>query len=63
MVIFAHPDEGEIYAGGTAAFYAGMGHNVKFIADFHYHNIIYINTNTDPMGGIQKGKLKLIFKY
>ena len=32
MVIFAHPDEGEIYAGGTAALYAGMGHNVKFLS-------------------------------
>ena len=30
MVIFAHPDEGEIYAGGTAALYARMGHEVKF---------------------------------
>jgi LmbE family N-acetylglucosaminyl deacetylase len=32
MVVFAHPDEGEIYAGGTAALYAGMGHEVKFLS-------------------------------
>jgi len=32
MVIFAHPDEGEIYAGGTTALYTQMGHNVKFLS-------------------------------
>ena len=32
MVIFAHPDEGEIYAGGTTALYTGLGHEVKFLS-------------------------------
>jgi LmbE family N-acetylglucosaminyl deacetylase len=32
MVIFAHPDEGEIYTGGTAALYTRMGHKVKFLS-------------------------------
>ena len=32
MVIFAHPDEGEIYAGGISALYAQQGHAVKFIS-------------------------------
>jgi LmbE family N-acetylglucosaminyl deacetylase len=32
MVIFAHPDEGEIYAGGTTALYTQMGHEVKFLS-------------------------------
>ncbi|WP_256757611.1 PIG-L deacetylase family protein [Cohnella sp. WQ 127256] len=32
IVIAAHPDEPEIYAGGTAALYAEMGHNVKFVS-------------------------------
>ena len=32
MVIFAHPDEGEIYAGGITALYTQMGHKVKFMS-------------------------------
>lgn len=32
MVIFAHPDEGEIYAGGVTALYTQMGHQVKFLS-------------------------------
>ncbi|MFC5406380.1 PIG-L deacetylase family protein [Cohnella soli] len=32
IVIAAHPDEAEIYAGGTAALYAELGHNVKFVS-------------------------------
>lgn len=32
MVIFAHPDEGEIYAGGTTALYTQNGHEVKFLS-------------------------------
>lgn len=32
MVIFAHPDEGEIYAGGISAIYAKLGHSVKFLS-------------------------------
>ena len=32
MVIFAHPDEGEIYAGGVTALYTQMGHEVKFMS-------------------------------
>lgn len=32
MMIFAHPDEGEIYTGGTAALYTKMGHKVKFLS-------------------------------
>jgi len=32
MMIFAHPDEGEIYAGGVAARYAQLGHDVKFVS-------------------------------
>jgi LmbE family N-acetylglucosaminyl deacetylase len=32
MVIFAHPDEGEIYAGGIAALYTRLGHKVKFLS-------------------------------
>ena len=32
MVIFAHPDEGEIYAGGVTALYTKMGHEVKFMS-------------------------------
>ncbi len=32
MVIFAHPDEGEIYAGGITALYVKMGHEVKFMS-------------------------------
>jgi len=32
LVIFAHPDEGEIYAGGISSIYSKMGHNVKFLS-------------------------------
>lgn len=32
MVIFAHPDEGEIYAGGITALYTRLGHEVKFMS-------------------------------
>ncbi len=32
IIIFAHPDEGEIYAGGTAALFAQAGHRVKFLS-------------------------------
>ena len=32
IVIFAHPDEGEIYAGGTTALYTQLGHEVKFMS-------------------------------
>lgn len=32
LVIGAHPDEPDIYAGGTAALYAKMGHKVKFLS-------------------------------
>jgi LmbE family N-acetylglucosaminyl deacetylase len=32
VVIFAHPDEGEIYAGGITALYTSMGHRVKFMS-------------------------------
>jgi LmbE family N-acetylglucosaminyl deacetylase len=32
LVIFAHPDEGEIYAGGISAIYSKMGHSVKFLS-------------------------------
>ncbi len=32
MVIFAHPDEGEIYAGGITALYTRLGHEVKFLS-------------------------------
>lgn len=32
MVVFAHPDEGEIYAGGVSALYTQMGHEVKFLS-------------------------------
>ena len=32
MVIFAHPDEGEIYAGGISALYTRLGHEVKFMS-------------------------------
>jgi len=32
LVIFAHPDEGEIYAGGVTALYTQMGHEVKFMS-------------------------------
>ena len=32
LVIFAHPDEGEIYAGGISTIYSKMGHSVKFLS-------------------------------
>jgi LmbE family N-acetylglucosaminyl deacetylase len=32
IVIFAHPDEGEIYAGGISAIYSKLGHRVKFLS-------------------------------
>ena len=32
MVIFAHPDEGEIYAGGISAIYSKLGNRVKFLS-------------------------------
>jgi len=32
IVIFAHPDEGEIYAGGISKIYSDLGHNVKFLS-------------------------------
>ena len=32
IVIFAHPDEGEIYAGGITALYTNLGHDVKFMS-------------------------------
>ncbi|WP_422348691.1 PIG-L deacetylase family protein [Flagellimonas sp.] len=32
MVIFAHPDEGEIYTGGISALYTQAGHEVKFLS-------------------------------
>ena len=32
MVIFAHPDEGEIYVGVTTALYTQLGHKVKFLS-------------------------------
>lgn len=32
LVIGAHPDEPDIYAGGTAALFTSMGHKVKFLS-------------------------------
>ncbi len=32
IVIFAHPDEGEIYAGGITTLYTQRGHEVKFMS-------------------------------
>src|SRR5262245_692343 len=32
LVIKAHPDEAEEYAGGMAALYAQAGHEVKFVS-------------------------------
>lgn len=32
IVIGAHPDDADVYAGGTAALYAQMGHAVKFVS-------------------------------
>jgi len=43
IVIGAHPDEADMYAGGTAALFAEMGHRVKFLAltngDAGHHEI------------------------
>jgi len=32
IAIAAHPDEADMYAGGTAALFARMGHHVKFVS-------------------------------
>ncbi|MEO0330395.1 MAG: PIG-L family deacetylase, partial [Bacteroidota bacterium] len=32
LFIGAHPDDCEVYGGGTAALFAKMGHQVKFIS-------------------------------
>lgn len=32
IVVAAHPDEADMYAGGTAALYAELGHEVKFVS-------------------------------
>lgn len=32
LVVFAHPDEGELYTGGIAALYTRAGHAVKFMS-------------------------------
>jgi LmbE family N-acetylglucosaminyl deacetylase len=32
IIIGAHPDDADVYAGGTAALYAQMGHDVKFVS-------------------------------
>lgn len=32
IVIVAHPDEGEIYVGGTAYLFSRLGHRVKFLS-------------------------------
>ena len=32
MMVFAHPDEGEVYAGGITALYTQLGHQVKFVS-------------------------------
>lgn len=32
IVIFAHPDEGEIYVGGTSYLLSRLGHRVKFLS-------------------------------
>ena len=32
MMIFAHPDEGEVYSGGITALYTQSGHEVKFLS-------------------------------
>ena len=43
IAIFAHPDDGDIKMGGTAALLAGMGHEVKFLSltngDAGHHEI------------------------
>lgn len=43
IVIGAHPDEADMYAGGTAALFAKMGHRVKFLSltngDAGHHEI------------------------
>jgi LmbE family N-acetylglucosaminyl deacetylase len=32
MMIFAHPDEGEVYSGGITALYTQLGYQVKFLS-------------------------------
>src|SRR5690349_12273686 len=32
LVVGAHPDEADMYAGGTAALYARLGHEVTFLS-------------------------------
>lgn len=32
MMVFAHPDEGEVYSGGITALYTQLGHKVKFVS-------------------------------
>ncbi len=32
MMVFAHPDEGEVYAGGITALYTQLGHQVKYVS-------------------------------
>ena len=32
MIVFAHPDEGEVYAGGITALYTQLGHQVKYVS-------------------------------
>jgi len=32
MMIFAHPDEGEVYSGEITALYAQLGYEVKFLS-------------------------------
>lgn len=32
MMVFAHPDEGEVYAGGITALYTQLGHEVKYLS-------------------------------
>lgn len=32
MMVFAHPDEGEVYAGGITALYTQSGHEVKYVS-------------------------------
>ena len=32
IVVFAHPDEGEIYVGGTSYLFSCLGHRVKFLS-------------------------------
>jgi LmbE family N-acetylglucosaminyl deacetylase len=43
LVVGAHPDEADMYAGGTAALYAALGHDVTFLSltcgDAGHHEI------------------------